>query len=139
MTATVEIDNDPFATPSNDMIKLTDESRVGHLLLITPNTFHAQMATTNGNADAIDLDFIDLGLPGKKSDPIRYEGVRVFSKVIVGSLRREVGRKPVLGVLAQGEKKVGKNAPWILQTPTEPQKQIARDYIASLKDEDPFN
>lgn len=141
MTAALqEVDElDPFDTPSNDMVKLTDDSRLGHLLLITVDKFYPQMKTTNGEADALDVDFVDLGVPGKNADPVEHVGVRVFSKVLVGTLRRKAGTgKPVLGILGQGSKANGKNAPWLLNSPDDAAKQIARDYIKTHPKEDPF-
>jgi len=88
--------------------------------------------------------------PGKKSPAIRadvvvldgehvgrtYEGTLIFGRSMVPQLKPRVGKK-IVGRLAQGEKKKGKNAPWVLENATDEEKAIARKWVADHK-EDPF-
>lgn len=58
-------------------------------------------------------------------EPIAYEDTYLFGRVIYSSLKSKVG-KTVIGVLGQGEKQKGKNAPWVLNPANDKQKAKAQ-------------
>lgn len=133
--------NDPFSGPQNDFIKITDPENVGEVLWITPTRFLEKIDTSNGRADAVDADVMVLTKEGKPLDPPReLKGVRVFGKWLVPSIKRNIGGKPVVGVVFKDEsKKVkGKNAPWVLRDPSADEKKIALAYYETLKSQSPF-
>jgi hypothetical protein len=133
--------DDPFSGPQNDFIKITESPNVGELLWITPTRFLEQIDTSNGRADAVDADVMVLTEKGKAlAEPRELKGVRIFGKWLVPSVKRNIGGKPVVGVVVKDEakKQKGKNAPWVLRDPSADEKKIAYAYYEILKAQSPF-
>lgn len=125
---------DPFDSPTSGFTKLCSEEFIGRLVLISPTELIEKMPTENGPTDTVRCDFVVLDGPDA---PTEYEDTLVFSRVMVPALKRKIDGM-VLGILSQGEKKPGKNAPWKLGQPDDDQKQVARDYLTNRPVEDPF-
>ena len=114
----------PFVSPTvgGDHVKPADLD--GHLLIISPLEYKTGITTSMGESDAIEVDLVDL-TTGEE-----HPGTLFFSKVLVASLRPNIGQK-VLATLGQGVAKPGKSAPWILNAVTdEAQVAQATAYIA---------
>lgn len=114
----------------NTDVKITDFA--GELLLLTPTEYIEEFETTFGTKDALVSDVVVLSADG---GPVEYPDVLIFQGGLIGALKRRVptegkpGRK-MLGVLGKGEAKKGQNAPYVLSSPDDNQKQAARDYLA---------
>jgi len=90
----------------------------GHVVLIYVKSYEAAVQTTRGERDAVRLNVADLDT-GE-----HYIDVLWFPKVIVGTLKRQVG-SVVLAQVGQGVPKPGQNAPWVLNDATSAPKAIA--------------
>lgn len=125
---------DPFDMPSGPGSgeKITDF--MGELLLVKPLELLEGITTSIGIADAIRADVVILS--GDRQGDL-VDGVLVFQT----ALRRDLGRildgpSPfLLGRLGKGAAKAGKSAPFIFEQPEDEDKDLARQYLASL-DED---
>ena len=125
--------NDPFDTPTNDFVKVSDF--VGELVLFSPTEYKVGVKTSRGESDAVVTDIVVL-----TKDNEAHSDVMVFQRALGSVLKRRAksGEGMVLGRVGKGEAKKGQSAPYILEVPTDQDKQAARDYLAGLKDEDPF-
>ena len=115
---------DPFDTPAHGDRIVFDELK-GSLLLFTVHSVERGVETAFGDSDAIKCDVVVLD--GTHKDTT-YENTLIFPRVLQGALSSKVGKK-VLGRLGQGEAKKGQSPPWILEDPTDADKQVARDWI----------
>lgn len=84
----------------------------GHALIIKPLEHITSMPTVNGDSAAIKIDVVDLTTGEFHGD------VLWFPKVLCSTLQGQIG-KLVLAMVAQGEAKPGKSAPWILVSLTD--------------------
>lgn len=114
-----------FAQPGIGGDKFEAERHVGHLLLIFPTAFRADVPTRNGTADAVDAKIVDLDTGETLND------AKVWGKAMVPQLKGEVPDGMVLGRLGQGQGKAGNNPPWILHPHTEQDVAIAERYLAA--------
>ncbi|AKA61710.1 hypothetical protein SEA_YDN12_43 [Streptomyces phage YDN12] len=118
---------------------------LGDLVLFTPTEYVEEVKTDFGDKDAVVSHLVVLTAEG---GPVEYEDQMIFQGSLIGQLKRKIpGNRKLLGVVAKGEAKKGQNAPYILNSPTDEQKQMARDYLAgrvvaaateSETPEDPF-
>lgn len=79
----------------------------GHLLVVVPEEFVAQMQTSMGTSDAIRVTVHDI------TTQTSTEGALWFNKVLVNSLKNMIGRQ-VLAMMGRGTAKAGQSAPYIL-------------------------
>lgn len=107
---------------------------LGELVLFTPTEYVEEQPTDFGTKDAVITDVVVLTAEG---GPAEYSDVMIFQGALIGQLKRKIpaGRK-LLGRIAKGEAKKGQNAPYILEAPSDADKQIARNYLAGVKIED---
>ena len=101
-----------FSAPSSsssDSVKVADLN--GHLLIVSPIEFKANIQTVNGPADAIEVNLIDLDTNEE------HNSVLWFNVALKNALKPLIGQK-VLGRIGQGIAKPGKNAPWLLNDAT---------------------
>lgn len=130
--------NDPFDTPTSDFVKVSDFP-LGTLLLFTPSEHKRSVKTSMGESDAVVTDIVALNDDATGDE---HTDVMVFQRALVGTLKRNAGTgRQILGVLDRGEAKKGQSAPYILNVPTDAQKDVARKYIANAKSkpaENPF-
>lgn len=127
--------NDPFASPTSGVGIAEFKDR---LILFTPNEYHPRIMTKYGDSDAVDTDMVILDGPDA---PQEIDNRRIFQGVLVGSLKGRIGKNPnmVLGRIGtrpNGKDPNGKPV-WILNPPTDEDKQVARAYLESKKT-DPF-
>lgn len=96
-----------FEAPSTatESIKVADLN--GKLLIIEPVEFKTGITTVHGDADAIEVNIINL------DDNTEHNNVLFFNVALKNSLKSKVGHK-VLARIGQGVAKPGKSAPWIL-------------------------
>lgn len=96
-----------FAAPSNanETVKVADLA--GHLLIITPVEYKTGIPTVHGDAEAIEVNIIDLDT-NKEHSSLLW-----FNVALRNALKSKVGQK-VLAKIGQGTAKPGKSAPWIL-------------------------
>jgi hypothetical protein len=121
---------DPFADPSSSA-GLDYHAVKGCLLLfeVTGTEDHVPTVHTQAGekTPAVRANVYVIDAP---EGPVEYVDTLVFPKVLQSQLRSQVGVQPgVLGRLAQGEAKGGKNAPWQLLKATEDDKRIAVAYL----------
>lgn len=115
---------------------------LGELVLFTPTEYVEEVKTDFGTKDAVTTDLVVLSQGGTE-----YTDAMIFQGSLIGQLKRKIpGGRKLLGVIAKGEAKKGQNAPYILEAPTDEQKQMARDFLAGrtieaateAEPEDPF-
>ncbi len=86
----------------------------GHLLIVYPLGYVAEIMTKFGLSDGMAVDVIDLddkdehGQPGKV-----YRGSNFMQGQLIASLKDQIGTK-ILGVMSQGVSKSGMNPPWVI-------------------------
>lgn len=96
-----------FAAPSNanENVKVADLAN--HLLIIDPVEYKTGISTVHGEAEAIEVNVIDLDT-GKQHSSLLW-----FNVALRNSLKGKIGQR-VLAKIGQGTAKPGKSAPWIL-------------------------
>lgn len=134
--------SDPFAGPRSGAV-ITDFR--DQLLLITPTGYVDGLTTKwckpGETKDAVDADLVVLD---GKDAPARHDSLRIFQGPLIGSLKGRIGKDPgmVLARLRNVENKKDPENPkgmWVFETPTDEDKQVARDYLTSLtQPKDPF-
>ena len=98
----------PFTSPSTssgESVKPADLQ--GHLLIIKPVEYKTGIQTTLGEAEAIEVDLVDL------DNNSEHSSVLFFNIALRSALKPNIG-KSVLARIGQGVAKPGKSAPWIL-------------------------
>lgn len=130
--------SDPFASAGAAGVKITDYE--DQLLLLRPTEYIEHMKTEySDDKDAVVADVVVLDGDGAPED---LGEVYIFQGGLIGQLKNKIGKTPdmVLGRLGKGEaKKKGYSAPWKFLTPTEEDKEKAREYLAKKpKPKDPF-
>jgi hypothetical protein len=85
----------------------------GHLLIIKPIEYKANISTSLGDTDAIECNIIDV-TTGKHHDSVLF-----FNVALKSALKSNID-KIVLARMGQGIAKPGKSAPWILNPVTDP-------------------
>ena len=120
---------DPFSKPAAGG-KFTAADHKGKLLLITPTSYEQGIATTFGDKDAVKANIVVID-EGNPSGSEVIEDALLFGGVLIGQTKSFVGKGLVLGRLGQGTAKKGQNAPWLLEDPTDAEKDKARAYLAS--------
>jgi len=108
-----------FAAPSaqGDTVKPADLQ--GHLLIIKPVEYKTGIQTSLGEAEAIEVDLVDL------DTNTEHNSVLFFNIALRSSLRSNIG-KQVLARIGQGVAKPGKSAPWILINATDDSEAVAK-------------
>lgn len=104
------------ATGGGDRLDVKDVN--GHVVLIYVKSFEPSITTSLGERDAVRLNVADL------DTGLHHLDVLWFPKVIVGSLKRQIGTF-VLAQVGQGVAKPGQNAPWVLNDATGSDKATA--------------
>lgn len=100
--------------------KLQDDH--GAAVLIRPVSFTEAMSTQHGPTDAIQADWIVLD--GPNQGQVR-QGL-VFPSVIVKALKNALDRRQLsVGVVARGEARGNKSAPWLLEPLADDQLSLA--------------
>ena len=96
-----------FAAPSNatETVKVADLAN--HLLIISPVEYKTGIPTVHGEAEAIEVNVIDLDT-NKEHSSLLW-----FNVALRNALKSKTGQK-VLARIGQGTAKPGKSAPWIL-------------------------
>lgn len=123
---------DPFNSPAaSSDVKITEFD--GDLLLITPTSYEEDIQTIHGAKDAVKADVVVIN-EKKPAKSEKHEGLLIFQGRLIGQTKSFVGKGLVLGRLREANdlKKKGQNAPWVLDDPTDEEKDIAREYLASV-------
>lgn len=127
----------PFSAPASGEKTITEEN-LGRLFMITPREVEQGISTVHGETDALVADVVILDESGA-GDHEFFNNTRIFQKVLIGSLKSSIGKPmPVLGVLAKGEKKPGKSAPWVINAPSQAQVDLALEYYNANVKTNPF-
>lgn len=119
---------------------------VGDLVLVTPTEHVEGVQTDFGDKDAILADLVVLAdAEGNAYDePREYTDVMIFQGKLIGQLKRRIpivnaagqitreGR-PLLARVVKGEAKKGQSAPYEFGSPSEADKQTARNFLAGVK------
>jgi hypothetical protein len=96
-----------FAAPSNSTESVKVADLAGHLLIISPVEYKSGIPTVHGDAEAIEVNVIDL------DTKTELNSLLWFNVALRNSLKTKIGQK-VLARIGQGTAKPGKSAPWIL-------------------------
>jgi hypothetical protein len=96
-----------FSAPSSGGTGANISDMDGHLLVVEPIEYKADILTSLGAKDAISATVHDI-TAGET-----HEDMLIFPKVLVGSLKGRIGQR-VLGTLGRGAAKPGQQAPWVL-------------------------
>lgn len=112
-----------FGTPAPPGEGARNEDLMGHLLLITVTEKKTGLITSNGPADVVVADVVELDTGAE------HAGNFLFGKVLFGQLSVGV---TYLGRLEKGAAQPGKSAPWIFATAHEDPAavQSATQYLA---------
>lgn len=99
------------------------------LVLVTPLKHETEVKTQFGVKDAVRCDFvvIDEQAPANSA---RHSDSLEFGGRIIPKLRAKIGEGMVLGVVGKEPTTKG-NPAWVLNDPSDAQKQAARDYLAA--------
>jgi len=108
-----------FASPSAQGETVKPADLQGHLLIIKPVEYKTGIQTSLGEAEAIEVDLVDL------DTNTEHNSVLFFNVALRSSLRSNIG-KQVLARIGQGVAKPGKSAPWILINATDDQAAVAK-------------
>jgi hypothetical protein len=130
---TVKKPKGALADPSSgDQFKMADN--LGALILVEAKEFESGFVTENGPADIIRGDVTVLTEDDGKTpldEAVEYRDTIIFGRAVIGSLKSAVGSGSlIVGTIGQGEKKAGKNAPWLLKPASDKQKKIAENFLA---------
>jgi len=108
-----------FAAPSNatESVKVADLAN--HLLIIEPVEYKTGIPTVHGEAEAIEVNVIDLDTDKEHSSLLW------FNVALRNALKSKTGQK-VLARIGQGTARAGKSAPWILVDATGDAAAIAK-------------
>lgn len=79
----------------------------GHLLVVEPLEYVANISTAYGESDAVRVNVHDI------SAQETHDSVLWFSSALVGSLKGSIGKR-ILAVMGKGQAKPGQSAPWVL-------------------------
>ena len=96
-----------FAAPSNSTENVKVADLANHLLIISPIEYKTGIPTVHGDAEAIEVNVIDLDTNQEHSSLLW------FNVALRNALKTKTGQK-VLARIGQGTAKPGKSAPWIL-------------------------
>lgn len=124
--------DDPDAPGEGD--RFDNAEHLGKAVLIQVLEAATEVKTENGDADVIRANVWVLTKDdGKKAlgEPLAFRDTYVWGTVIFASLKGKVG-KYVVGVIGQGEKQKGKNAPWQIKPANDKQKELAQGVLDSL-------
>ena len=97
----------PFSSPATAGESVKPADLQGHLLIIKPVEYKTGIQTSLGEAEAIEVDLVDLDTNSE------HTSVLFFNVALRASLKPQIG-KSVLARIGQGVAKPGKSAPWIL-------------------------
>jgi hypothetical protein len=112
-----------FGTPAPPGEGVKNDELVGHLLLITVTEKKTGVVTSNGPADVVVADVVELDTGAE------HIGNFLFGRVLFGQLAAGV---TYLGRIEKGVQQPGKSAPWIFTTAHEDPAavQTAQQYLA---------
>lgn len=121
---------DPFAMPTGGGGGERVADLLGSLLLVRPTEHVTGMTTSIGDAEAIraDVTILDGDRAGETVPDMLFFQIalrRDLSRILEGPSAYLLGR------LGMGAKKPGKSAPFIFESPSEADKDIARQHLAS--------
>ncbi len=108
-----------FAAPSNATENVKVADLANHLLIVTPVEYKTGIPTVHGEAEAIEVNVVDL------DTGLEHSSLLWFNVALRNSLKSKVGQK-VLARIGQGTAKPGKSAPWILVDATGDASAIAK-------------
>lgn len=120
---------DPFAVPSGGGGDYKFTEFVGELLLVRPTEVEVRATSVDPNTECVHVDVIRLDNENEQVDDMLVFGsalIRTFKAVMRGD------NDWVLGRLEMGEAKKGRNAPYILTTPTEDDVTQAKSAMSDL-------
>jgi hypothetical protein len=115
-----------FAAPAGQSESVKPADLKGHLLIIKPVEYKTSIQTSLGEADAIEVDLVDL------DTNTEHTSVLFFNVALKSALKPNIG-KSVLARMGEGVAKPGKSAPWILVDATADAEAVAKAtaYLAS--------
>lgn len=143
--------NDPFMDapePTSAFPKVRDLK--GYLVLFTPTKIERGIPSNfrdkQGNVqlqDRVTTDIAILDGPLEDFEDVEFDGMWISNDTIVGQLAKALKKGDGAMVLARVDtpdpkKAAGTGNPWKLVVPTDADRQVARDYLAAKKEEDPF-
>lgn len=123
---------DDFVTelPSGGGGEFEVKDHLGALVIFKVLEDVGQMDTVHGASNPVRVNVTVVDGPHAGSE---HDDALIFGKVMSNQLRKLVGQT-VLGRIGQGEKKPGKNAPWLLQPATSEDITKAKAHVAAQSD-----
>ena len=110
----------PFAAPAtSESSSVKPADLEGKLLIIEPVEYKTGIQTSLGEAEAIEVNLVDL------DSGSQHSSVLFFNVALRNSLRPNIGKK-VLARIGKGVAKPGKSAPWVLINATDNQADVAK-------------
>lgn len=110
----------PFAAPAtSESSSVKPADLEGKLLIIEPVEYKTGIQTSLGEAEAIEVNLVDL------DSGSTHSSVLFFNVALRNSLRPNIGKK-VLARIGKGVAKPGKSAPWVLLNATDNQADVAK-------------
>ena len=110
----------PFAAPAtSESSSVKPADLEGKLLIIEPVEYKTGIQTSLGEAEAIEVNLVDL------DSGSQHSSVLFFNVALRNSLRPNIGKK-VLARIGKGVAKPGKSAPWVLLNATDNQADVAK-------------
>lgn len=141
--------NDPFTDapePVSEYPRIRNLK--GRLVLFTPSKLEKDIPSNFKDKDGkpqlqdrVTTDMVVLDGPLEDFDDVEFENMWVSNSALVKQLSKAAKRGGmVLGRIGLPDPKgvPGTGNPWMLMVPTEEDRQVARDYLAGLEDDDPF-
>lgn len=105
--------------------KLDLDNLVGTLLLIHVHDVEDGINTRYGVTDAVRADVV--ALDGRQAGTT-FDDTLIFPRILKSQLRGKIGEK-VLGRLGQGTAAAGQSAPWVLNTATPADAELATKWL----------
>lgn len=103
----------------------TIKDHVGDLVIIAVNEFTPDFVTAMGVRDTIKAEIAIVD--GNEADT-RYAEALLFGSRVVPQLRGKIGAV-VLGRIARGTAKPGQSAPYLIEKPTQHDKELATKWV----------
>jgi hypothetical protein len=114
-----------FSKASNDFFKVADNE--GRLVLVQGTDYLLQQPTDYGIVDIAEGDVVVLDGPEAGRE---YDGARFFQSALRSSVKRTIGKDPLLGRIGKGQKKGTNSPPWLFMEPTDADIAVAEKYQA---------
>lgn len=124
----------PFSQPSAGSSDVRISDLVGELLLVKPTEYIESMVTT-ASAEPVDAIRADVVVLAEDGSAELHEDLLVFQLALKRQLKHTLnGSGKLLARLTMGDKKPGKNAPYLFAQHTEAEAELGQAYCDNHPD-----